>query len=189
MDGLYTIYVKLDEYASKKVFIFMFFSVQYNKRYKRELQMSSVKRVLDVPGINLLWRYENLFLGGAPSAITLEVLAKEGVKQVINMRSVGESDISGDQEFCENNEIDYHHIPVMGIAGLDKDSVEKINNIVNDQEPCLIHCASGNRVAGWLITYLVAKKGMEFEQAVEIAQEAGLRTIDFIYQAQDILDS
>ena len=133
--------------------------------------------------------YENLFLGGAPSAVTLEVLNKEGIKQVFNLRSIGESDNTGDEEFCNQNNIEYYHIPAMGIAGLDKEAASDINDKINPDEVCFVHCASGNRVAGWLITYLVTKKGMDFEAAVEIAQEAGLRTVDFIYQAEEIIES
>lgn len=147
------------------------------------------ERVLDVPGINFLWKVGNLYLGGSPSAVTLDVLAKKGVKQVFNLKSIGESDITGDEKLCKDNGIEYHHIPALGPMGLDPAGAKSINDLINKDAAVLVHCASGNRVAGWLITYLVQKEGMDFEAAVELAQNAGLRTVDFIYQAEEIINS
>lgn len=146
-------------------------------------------RVTDIPGLMHLWVWDKLYLAGQPQLPeSWEHLKAQGVTKVINIRSEGEADFDGDREKAESLEMDYVHIPVLGAAGLDGDACRKISAEIKKETSTLIHCGTANRVAGWLITYLV-DSGMEFEQAVKIASENGLSNPGFIQQAEDILNS
>jgi hypothetical protein len=60
--------------------------------------------------------------------------------------------------------------------------------LINDDN-ILIHCASANRVGGWVITYLVEEKKMHFDEACEIAMQSGLTNPALISAASMAIES
>jgi len=80
----------------------------------------------------------------------------------------------------------YLNIPITG-GSLDDTTLERILAVLRDpaSAPVVLHCASGNRVAGALIPFLMLDRGMDEEQAVALAMRAGLRGADLMQWGVD----
>ncbi|MFT6631180.1 MAG: protein tyrosine phosphatase (PTP) superfamily phosphohydrolase (DUF442 family) [Bacteriovoracaceae bacterium] len=144
-------------------------------------------RITDIPGLMHLWKVDNLYLAGQPSANSWEAIKALGVSKVINLRDESEMDFTGEVKVIKELGMEYEQFPIVKGGALLADNCERLSQMLNDTEPHFIHCGSANRVGGWLITYLTKHKGMDFEAAVEIAQENGLSNPGFIDQAEEIL--
>lgn len=149
------------------------------------MKSSKINDYADMP---YLWKLENFYLAGHPSDEALKDLAKKGLKTIFNLRSAGEFDYTDFIAQAKNYGIKYYQLPIMGPSGLDANICSELNKLVNDDDLIMVHCASANRVAGWLITYLVLNKKMDIEDAIEIAMENGLTNPGFIAQAQNVID-
>lgn len=153
--------------------------------FNNEVTMKT--EIIDMPGVNNLFKTGGLFLAGQPDLTVLEKLKEMGITKVYNLRSVQEMDFSAQEAKLKELGIDYVFLPIMENGALSAEACKKLNEMIDESETNFIHCGSANRVAGWLITYLIAKKGIELEEAVNIAQNSGLRSVEFVEQAQDIL--
>lgn len=149
---------------------------------------SNSEKVLNWKGINNVYKVAGNFFAGQPTEETYKNITDAEIKYVVNMRSIGEADFSSEVDFLKNNNIPYMHLPLLGDNGFNQDSVKKLAEIVNANENILIHCASGNRIAGWYIVYLVQEKQKSFDEAVEIAMESGLSNPGLIHFAKEYLD-
>lgn len=145
-------------------------------------------RVTDIPELTYCWKYENFYLAGQPGAESFNTFKELGVKTVVNMRDSGEGDFSFEGKLCNQYGMKYVHVPIMVGGMLSKPACDQVSAMVDDQ-PTVIHCASANRVCGWLITHLVTKKGMDFDDAVDVATSLGLTNPSFISQAENVLNS
>tara|TARA_Y100000768_G_C23991331_1_gene693637 strand:- start:3314 stop:3769 length:456 start_codon:yes stop_codon:yes gene_type:complete len=147
------------------------------------------KRITDVAGIDYLWQVDNLYLAGQPSVETMTEMKERGVAHVYNLRNEGEVDQSEIKAKAEELGMKYHHIPIIVNGMLDAENCKKLSNLITKDEPHFIHCGSANRVGAWLITYLTQYRGMDFDEAVDVASENGLSNPGFIAQAQDVVEN
>ena len=146
-------------------------------------------RVADVPDLVQLWQYKNLLLGGQPGDRAWDGIKAKNIVAVINLRAPSEADFAKDKLRAEGIGIQYHQIPLLLDGKISKEAAKEISEIVSahgSEEKILVHCGSANRVAGWLIVHL-AKAGMDFNEAVEIAKQSGLSNPAFIEQAEMII--
>ena len=146
------------------------------------------KRITSIEGLNHLWKVDNMYLAGQPGLESLPGIKELGVTKVFNLRGEGEMDFSFEEEGLKNLGVDYTHIPILKDKNLNEQNVDKLSSEVSKTDVPFIHCGSANRVGAWLIVYLVKEKGMEFEEAVEVASNNGLSNPAFIEQAEDILN-
>ncbi len=144
-------------------------------------------RITDIPGLLYLWKVENLYLAGQPSASSWEEIKKLGVSKVINLRDESEMDFSGEIKALKDLGMEYEQFPICKGGALLADNCERLSSMLDETGTHFIHCGSANRVGGWLITYLTKYRGMDFEAAVEVAQENGLSNPGFIDQAEEII--
>lgn len=147
------------------------------------------KRITTIPGLNHLWQVDNLFLAGQPTLDSVTGIKELGVTKVINLRGEDEMDFNAERDSFKAASISYEQFPLLVDKRLTREKTEKLSKIVDAEAKPFIHCGTANRVGAWLITYLVEYKGMEFEQAVDIASENGLTNPAFIEQAQEILNN
>lgn len=147
------------------------------------------EKVLNWKGINNVYKVAGNFFGGQPTTETFQNIKESGIKYVVNMRSPDEADYAEEISFFEENNIPYSHLPLLGENGFNPETVKKMSEIANANENILIHCASGNRVAGWYIIYLVQDKNMSFDEAVEVAMSSGLSNPGLIHFAKEYLDN
>lgn len=145
-------------------------------------------RITDVPGLLHLWKLNNLYLAGQPSPESLESLAQMGIKKVFNLRGAGEMDFAWEESKLSEMGIAYEQFPIITENGLDAANCKRLSDQLNDEDAFFIHCGTANRVGAWLITYLTQYKGMDFEEAVDLAMESGLSNPGFVDQAARVVD-
>ena len=146
------------------------------------------KRINDIPGLVHAWEVDNMLLTGQPQENSFNKLKELGVKRIINFRDENEMDFSFEKAACKELGIEYIQLPIISNGELIAENCLKINDLLNEDDNVLIHCGTANRVAGWLMTYLPLKRGMDFEQASQIAMDSGLTKPDFIEQARKIVE-
>lgn len=146
------------------------------------------KRIENIEGLNHLWKVDNLYLAGQPSAESVSAIKDFGVERIFNLRNEAEMDFSTERENFETAGLEYHQMTILDeTKTLDRETVIKLNSMIDPVKPNFIHCGTANRVGGWLITYLVLNRKMDFDAAVEIAKNNGLTNPGFIEQARTII--
>ena len=144
---------------------------------------------INMPGVNNLYKVAGLYLAGQPVLEVIPKLKEMGITKVYNIRSEGELDFSEHEAEFKKHGIEYIFLPIMLDGALNPAAIKQLNAMIDKNETNFIHCGSANRVAGWLITYLVQNEGMDFEQAVSVAQNSGLKSVEFIEQAQNFINA
>lgn len=146
-------------------------------------------RITDVPGLMHLWKLDNLYLAGQPAPESLEAIKDLGVKKVFNLRGETEMDFSWEEKGLDELGLSYEQFPIVTEKGLDPENCKKLSGQINEKDAFFIHCGSANRVGGWLITYLVSHRNMDFEDAVDVAMNSGLTNPAFVDQAMQVIQA
>ena len=119
-----------------------------------------------------------LFVAGATTPEMLAALKARGVTTVLNLRLDGEVDFAADQKFLEAQGVRYSRCPM----GREPDAKTldafraAFRALPKGPGAVLLHCASGNRVAGALYTVWTLDEGMAPEAALALAKKAGLHS-------------
>ena len=114
--------------------------------------------------------------GGQPSAAHFSALKEAGVEVILDIRDPMEPRGFDQQALMEQLGFDYTNI-VVSDAHLTDATLDAITEVMRKSEgkPTLVHCASGNRVGGALIPWLILDQGMTEEDATMAAMRMGLR--------------
>jgi protein tyrosine phosphatase (PTP) superfamily phosphohydrolase (DUF442 family) len=118
-----------------------------------------------------------LFVAGATTPEMLGALKARGVTAVLNARLDGEADSAADRKFLDEQGIRFLQCPV----GREPDARTldafraAFRALPRSPGAVLLHCSSGNRVAGALYAAWVLDEGMEPGAALALAKRAGLR--------------
>jgi len=129
-----------------------------------------------------------LWIAGQPSEAQLRDAKESGITIVVNAREAGEMDWD-ESGAAEKLGLRYHQIPISGSGPMSRESIAGISRVIadNPDEKILVHCASGNRVAGWLAVHLVEDHGMPIDEALAGARSAGMtkpemqeRVVDYL---------
>jgi protein tyrosine phosphatase (PTP) superfamily phosphohydrolase (DUF442 family) len=128
----------------------------------------------------------NLVTGGQPNATHVAALRSAGVQVILDIRDPMEPRPFDEPEVLARAGIEYINVSVTA-ATLDDPTLERVLAIVraNAHRPMLFHCASGNRVAGAMIPYLMIDRGMSEEAAMQAAMRMGLRGADVMQWGLD----
>jgi protein tyrosine phosphatase (PTP) superfamily phosphohydrolase (DUF442 family) len=114
---------------------------------------------------------------GTPGAETFAALKAAGITHVLNLRNEGEADFTADGAATRAAGAMYDRCPMdrePSAAALD--AFRARLRALPKGARVLIHCASGNRVAGALFTAWVLDEGMAEEAALTMAKKAGLKS-------------
>lgn len=115
------------------------------------------------------------WFAGPPDAAAVAVAKAKGIVLVIDLR--------GPEEGIETTEaavraagLAYHSVPFRSGEPLSLEAVDRVASLVADAAPgtVLVHCASGQRAAGWWAADLVLHQNVELATALEAARAAGL---------------
>ncbi len=111
--------------------------------------------------------------GGPPSEADLARARNLGFRTVIDLRRVEET--AAEREAVTGLGMQYVNIPVTPDT-LSLGQVDAVAKILEDKDnrPAILHCGSGNRVAGLWGLYLNRHQNVSAEQAMAIASEKGL---------------
>lgn len=131
-------------------------------------QASSIPRSVEVrPGV--------FVLQGVPDAEVFAALKPAGITHVINLRKDSEGDASTEVLATRGAAADYGRCPMdREPRPEDLDAFRARLKSLPKGARVLLHCASGNRVAGALYAYWVLDEAMEPGKALELAKKAGL---------------
>ncbi len=113
---------------------------------------------------------------GTPTAATFAGLKAAGITHVISLRTDAEGDFTADGATTHAAGASYDRCPMdrePSAAALNAFRA-KLRALPKGAR-VLIHCASGNRVAGALFTAWVLDEGMSEEAALAMAKQAGLK--------------
>ncbi len=128
----------------------------------------------------------DVIVGGQPREGQLEALAAAGYRTVVDTRHPAEPRGFDEKALVRRLGMNYANIPMVDPVVPDRD-FQKLRDILArlQNRPAALHCASGNRVSGLLIPWLILDEGKTPDQALRLAGEAGLRNG---YLAQQALD-
>lgn len=114
--------------------------------------------------------------GGQPSAAHFRALKAAGVEVVIDIRDPMEPRGFDEVALLKELGLEYVNIVVTD-AHLSDGTLDAVTAAMRRSEgrSTLVHCASGNRVGGALIPWLILDQGMTEEEATMAAMRMGLR--------------
>ncbi len=130
-----------------------------------------------VPPIRNFIRMNKEFCTGAqPRLEHLEMLKKEGVRAIINLRQPSEHRAADEEAKAKELGLRYFNIPVVFASPKDE-QVDEFLRITDDvaNQPAFVHCAAGIRVGAFWMIRRVLRDGFTIEAAEKEAEQIGLR--------------
>lgn len=139
-------------------------------------------------------KFGNVYLGGQPSEEDLAQLKAAGVKTVINLRmetentKFDEAKVLGDLGVSAS---DYHNPAFNSAATLSDPIFRRVRDLLTNKnnEPVLLHCASGNRVGAIWLAHRVLDDGVPYEKALEEAKAIGMKPEAFEARVKEYIES
>ncbi len=114
---------------------------------------------------------------GAPTAETFTGLRVAGITHVLNLRTDAEGDFAADGATTKAAGAAYDRCPMDREPSAEAlDAFRAKLRALPRGARVLLHCASGNRVAGALFTVWMLDGGMTEEEALALAKRAGLKS-------------
>jgi protein tyrosine phosphatase (PTP) superfamily phosphohydrolase (DUF442 family) len=119
--------------------------------------------------------------GGQPSAAHLAAFKAAGGAVVLDLRDPMERRPLDEPATSATLGLEYVNVPV-GAGTLSDATLDRVLAVLRQagDHLVLVHCASGNRVGGALIPFLMLDQGLEEEDAVGQAMRAGLRSAELM---------
>jgi len=131
-----------------------------------------------IPGLGQCARSGDVVLSGQPSPETLRYLAAQGYTTVVSTRGVGE--LAWDERAAvEELGMRFVQIPMANpVLDISDAQIAALDSaLAATPGPVLLHCASGNRVAGLWGAWLTEKRGVDEAAAMQLASQAGMRGV------------
>lgn len=124
---------------------------------------------------NYLHVNDQFCTGGQPRLEHLEMLKKEGVKAIINLRQPSEHRAAEEEAKAKELGLRYFNIPVVFTDPKDEqvDEFLRITDDVNNR-PAFIHCTAAKRVGAFWMIRRVLRDGFTVEAAEKEAEKVGL---------------
>jgi protein tyrosine phosphatase (PTP) superfamily phosphohydrolase (DUF442 family) len=141
------------------------------------LFVSAIPRQETVSSIRNFIRVNDQFCtGGQPRLEHLEMLKKDGVKAIINLRQPSEHRAEEEAAKARELGLRYFNIPVV-FGDPKEEQVDEFLKITDDVEnrPAFIHCTAAKRVGAFWMIRRVLRDGFTVEAAEKEAETIGLR--------------
>lgn len=116
-------------------------------------------------------------LPGSPDPHTFAVAKALGITHVINLRTAEEGDFGWEATAVQDLGGTYLSCPLS--SNTISDCLDRFRTLMSSLPPTakvLVHCASGNRAGGALFAFWTLNKAMPVEEALVLANRAGLRS-------------
>lgn len=119
--------------------------------------------------------------GGQPSRTDLEAFRNSGGGVVLDLRDPMEPRPMDEAAEARRLGLDYVNVPV-GTGTLSDVTLDRVLEVLRGAagRTVFVHCASGNRVGGALLPFLMLDHGLEEEDAVGQAMRVGLRSAELL---------
>lgn len=123
----------------------------------------------------------HLVTGGQPGPDQFRALREAGVEVILDIRDPMEPRPFDEAALAAELGMRYYNVPV-GSGRLDDAVMEEILGILRAERgvSTLFHCASGNRVGGPMIAYLMLDEQMAQDDAVMMAMRIGMRSAEIM---------
>lgn len=136
---------------------------------------------------NATFPLPGVMAAGQPTGEQIQLLAEEGYRTVIDLRSPDEPRGFDEPDAAKQSGLAYVNIPVTP-ATLDRATIDRFFNALRKAErPVLLHCSNSNRVGGLLYAWLVLERKEPREKALAQARAAGLRSPEMIGKVQKLV--
>jgi tyrosine-protein phosphatase SIW14 len=125
---------------------------------------------------NLYQVNAQLYRGGQPDRGSLALLARLGVKTIINLRGADERTRAEEQEASALG-LRYYNVPLPSLSRPDAATVERVLALIADAEaqPVFVHCKRGSDRTGTIIAcYRIRHDGWTAQAALAEARRFGL---------------
>jgi protein tyrosine phosphatase (PTP) superfamily phosphohydrolase (DUF442 family) len=124
--------------------------------------------------------------GGQPTAADLQQLKDAGGGIVLDLRDPMEPRPFDEPALSRRLGLEYVNVPV-GAGTLTDATLDRILAVLREagEQTVFVHCASGNRVGGALLPYLLLDHGLEEDDAVGQAMRVGLRSAELMEWGTD----
>lgn len=119
--------------------------------------------------------------GGQPSAAQLAAFKAAGGQVVLDLRDPMEPRPLDEPAVTMSLGLEYTNVP-MDEGSLSDETLDRILDVLHQARgrEVLVHCASGNRVGGAILPYLINEEGLDEEDAVGQAMRVGLRSAELM---------
>ncbi len=120
----------------------------------------------------------DVLFASQPSEVALERLAEQGYTTVVTTRADDEIDWD-ERAKVESLGMSFLSIPMPNpVSAITDEQVARLDSVLaNARGPVVLHCGSGNRVSGLWGAWLAERKGVEPEEALRLAEAAGMRSV------------
>ncbi len=163
-------------FISRPLLRFLGFVLAYLTVFQVHSQIFDLAKSVEMKNTRVF--KQNILTGGQPSASDLNILAKRGLKRIINLRNHNEFDEYNEEALAKSLNIEYIHIPVAGAKGLTKDNIAAFSAAINaSDELTLVHCASSNRVGALFALDAALNNKNKLEQSLKVGEKAGLGSL------------
>ncbi len=121
-----------------------------------------------------------IITGGQPSVDDLTLLAKNGVKKIINLRPISEFSDFDEKAKVDSLTMEYINIPVDGAQAINLTNLALFSKALteNSKQKILVHCASGNRVGAFFALDAYFNQHKSLEIAIEVGKKAGMTRLE-----------
>ena len=127
--------------------------------------------------------------GGQPTADDLERFRAAGGGIVLDLRDPMEPRPMDEPALAARLGLEYANVPVSS-GSLTDQTIEQVLGVLHNAggRTVLVHCASGSRVGGALLPYLMLDQGLSEEDAVGQAMRIGLRSAELLEWGVDYVN-
>jgi len=119
----------------------------------------------------------NVLRGGQPSDEGISLLAKRGVKTIVDLRLPDEHSISHEKQLVESNGMQFVSVPMKGLMAPTEQQLTSVLRILNDskQWPVFVHCRRGADRTGTIVAcYRISHDNWNNQKALEEAKAYGI---------------
>ena len=123
---------------------------------------------------------EFVYRGGQPAPEHWDVIAKMGVKTVIDLRREGEEEhsIVEEAKAVTAAGMKYVNVPMKGVVKPTDEQITKVLALLDSQEPVFVHCKRGADRTGTVIAcYRIAHDRWGRDLALQEAKSLGMGTL------------
>ena len=120
----------------------------------------------------------DMMFGGQPAPEALATLAAQGYRTIVTTRGEGEIDWN-EASLVDSLGMQFISIPMAApIDSIPDAWLDRFDAVMREAErPMLLHCSSGNRVAGLWAVWLAERGGLDPARALELGEAAGMARI------------
>ena len=132
----------------------------------------------DIPGLQNCRQSGDVVFSSQPSPAAFEQLKNQGFTTVVSTRGLTELDWD-ERALVESLGMRFVQIPMENpVTGITDAQVTALDSVLTAQQgPIVLHCGSGNRVAGLWGAWLAERNGVDRAEALRLAELAGMTRV------------